>query len=175
VNFLYNPGSKAATNTKIILGNQRMELTAKLDAPTQTISNVLAKLQSPFLLYIRVYVAWVFLKSGMHKIGDWETTLMLFEYEYQVPLLSFEFAAYLATFGELVFPVFLIAGLGTRYIAIALTLINIIAVVSYYATLAKGAGLVWHYMWGSMLLTNVIFGGGFFSIDQWLKAKLGRD
>jgi putative oxidoreductase len=152
-----------------------MELTARLDAPTQTISNVLAKLQSPFLLYIRVYVAWVFLKSGMHKIGDWETTLVLFEYEYQVPLLNFEFAAYLATFGELVFPVFLIAGLGTRYIAIALSLVNIIAVVSYYATLAKGAGLVWHYLWGSMLLTNVIFGGGFFSIDQWLKAKLGRD
>ena len=75
----------------------------------------------------------------MHKIGDWETTLVLFEYEYQVPFLNFELAAYLATFGELVFPVFLIAGLGTRYIAIALSLVNIIAVVSYYATLAKGA------------------------------------
>ena len=152
-----------------------MELTARLDAPTQTISNALTRLQSPYLLYVRVYVAWVFLKSGMHKIGDWETTLVLFEYEYQVPFLNFELAAYLATFGELVFPVFLIAGLGTRYIAIALSLVNIIAVVSYYATLAKGAGLVWHYLWGSMLLTNVIFGGGFFSIDQWLKAKLGRD
>jgi putative oxidoreductase len=110
----------------------------------------------------------------MHKIGDWETTLVLFEYEYQVPLLNFELAAYLATFSELVFPVILIAGLGTRYIAIALSLVNIIAVVSYYATLAKGAGLVWHYLWGSMLLTNIIFGGGFFSIDQWLKAKFGK-
>jgi len=152
-----------------------MELIDKLDAPTQTISNGLSMLQSPFLLFIRVYVAWVFLKSGMHKIGDWETTLVLFEYEYQVPLLNFELAAYLATFGELVFPVILIAGLGTRVVAIALSLINIIAVVSYYATLAKGAGLVWHYLWGSMLLTNVIYGGGFFSIDQWLKAKLGKD
>ena len=152
-----------------------MELIDKLDAPTQTISNGLSMLQSPFLLFIRVYVAWVFLKSGMHKIGDWETTLVLFEYEYQVPLLNFELAAYLATFGELVFPVILIAGLGTRVVAIALSLINIIAVVSYYATLAKGAGLVWHYLWGSMLLTNVIYGGGFFSVDQWLKAKLGKD
>jgi len=152
-----------------------MGLIDRLDAPTQTISNALSTLQSPFLLFIRVYVAWVFLKSGMHKIGDWETTLVLFEYEYQVPLLNFELAAYLATFGELVFPVFLIAGLGTRLIAIALTLVNIIAVVSYYATLAKGAGLVWHYLWGSMLLTSVIYGGGFFSIDQWLKAKFGND
>jgi putative oxidoreductase len=152
-----------------------MGLIDRLDAPTRTISNALSMLQSPFLLFIRVYVAWVFLKAGMHKIGDWETTLVLFEYEYQVPLLNFELAAYLATFGELVFPVFLIAGLSTRLIAIALTLVNIIAVVSYYATLAKGAGLVWHYLWGSMLLTNVIYGGGFFSIDQWLKAKFGND
>ena len=152
-----------------------MELVSKLDAPTQTISSLLSKLQSPFLLFIRVYVAWVFLKAGMHKIGDWETTLVLFEYEYQVPLLNFELAAYLATFGELVFPIFLIAGFGTRFFALALTLVNIIAVVSYYATLAKGAGLVWHYMWGSMLFTSVIFGGGVFSIDQWLKARLGRE
>jgi putative oxidoreductase len=140
-----------------------MGLIDRLDAPTRTIGNGLSTLQSPFLLFIRVYVAWVFLKSGMHKIGDWETTLVLFEYEYQVPLLNFELAAYLATFGELVFPVFLIAGLGTRLTAIALSLVNIIAVVSYYATLAKGAGLVWHYLWGSMLLTSVIYGGGFFS------------
>jgi putative oxidoreductase len=152
-----------------------MGLVDRLDAPTRMISNALSTFQSPFLLFIRVYVAWVFLKSGMHKIGDWETTLFLFEYEYQVPLLNFELAAYLATFGELVFPVFLIAGLGTRLIAFALTLVNIIAVVSYYATLAKGAGLVWHYLWGSMLLTNVIYGGGFFSIDQWFKARLGKD
>ena len=152
-----------------------MELIDRLDAPTRTIGNGLSMLQSPFLLFIRVYVAWVFLKSGMHKIGDWETTLVLFEYEYQVPLLNFELAAYLATFGELVFPVFLIAGLGTRLSAIALSLVNIIAVVSYYATLAKGAGLVWHYLWGSMLLTSVIYGGGFFSIDKWLKARFGND
>lgn len=149
-------------------------LVEKLDAPTQTMSELLSKLQAPFLLFIRVYVAWVFLKSGMHKIGDWETTLVLFEYEYQVPLLNFELAAYLATFGELVFPVFLIAGLGTRLTAIALSFVNIIAVVSYYATLAKGAGLVWHYLWGSMLLTSIIYGGGLFSIDYWLKSKFGR-
>jgi hypothetical protein len=92
-----------------------MELVQNLGAPTRTASEMLCKLQSPFLLYIRVYVAWVFLKSGMHKIGDWELTLTLFEYEYQVPLLNFELAAYLATFGELVFLVILIAGFATRF------------------------------------------------------------
>jgi len=151
-----------------------MGLIEKLDAPVRAFGELLSKLQSPFLLYLRLYVAWVFLKSGMHKIGDWETTLVLFEYEYAVPVLSFEMAAYLATFSELVFPIFLIAGFGTRFFAIALTLVNIVAVVSYYATLARGAGLVWHYLWAAMLFTNVIYGGGFFSIDQWLKSRFSR-
>ena len=148
-----------------------MSLVDTLERPVQSINNLLTKLGSPLLLFFRVYVAWVFLKSGMHKIGDWETTLVLFEYEYAVPVLPFELAAYLATFAELVFPVFLIAGLGTRFFAIALSVVNIMAVVSYYATLAKGAGLVWHYMWGSMLLTSIIYGGGFLSIDQWIKSR----
>ena len=149
-----------------------MGLIVKLDAPTRAISELLIKLQSPFLLYLRLYVAWVFLKSGMHKIGDWETTLVLFEYA--APVLPFELAAYLATFSELVFPIFLIAGFGTRFFALALTFVNIMAVVSYYAILAKGAGLVWHYLWAAMLFTNMIYGGGFFSIDQWIKTRFSR-
>ena len=147
----------------------------RFSAPILSIHDLLSKLQSPFLLFIRLYVAWVFLKSGMHKIGDWETTLVLFEYEYQVPLLNFELAAYLATFGELVLPVFLILGLGTRFTAIAISFVNIIAVVSYYATLAKGAGLVWHYLWGTMLLTSILYGGGFFSIDHWFRSRIGKE
>ena len=150
-----------------------MGLVEKLAAPVQSISEILTKFGSPLLLlYFRWYVAWVFLKAGLFKINDWDLTLTLFEYEYAVPFLPFELAAYLATFGELVFPIFLIAGLGTRFTAIALSVVNIMAVVSYYATLAKGAGLVWHYMWGSMLLTNIIYGGGFLSVDQWIKSKI---
>lgn len=151
-----------------------MMLVERLYAPTRTASDWLGRLQSPFLLFLRIYVAWVFLKSGLHKIGDWETTLLLFEYEYNVPLLPFELAAWLATIGELVFPVILIAGLGTRFAAIALSLINIFAVVSYYATLARGAGLVWHYLWGTMLLTSIVYGGGLFSVDYWIKSRFGK-
>ena len=148
-----------------------MGMIEKLQVPAEKASDFFSWFSWLLLLCFRVYVAWVFLKSGMHKIGDWETTLVLFEYEYQVPLLNFELAAYLATFGELVFPVFLIVGLGTRYAAIALTFINVMAVVSYYATLAKGAGLVWHYLWGSMLLVSIVYGGGLASVDHFLKSK----
>jgi putative oxidoreductase len=152
-----------------------MGLVDKLEAPVHTTNELLTKFGSPLLLlYFRWYVAWVFLKAGLFKINDWDLTLTLFEYEYAVPILSYELAAYLATFGELVFPIFLIAGLGTRFTAIALSVVNIMAVVSYYATLAKGAGLVWHYLWGSMLLTIIVYGGGFLSADQWLRSKFQK-
>ena len=152
-----------------------MGLVDKLEAPLHTTNELLTKLGSPLLLlYFRWYVAWVFLKAGLFKINDWDLTLTLFEYEYAVPVLSYELAAYLATFGELVFPIFLIAGLGTRFSAIALSVVNIMAVVSYYATLAKGAGLVWHYLWGSMLLTIIVYGGGFLSADQWLRSRFQK-
>jgi len=147
----------------------------KLAMPIRAINDLLSNLQSPFLLIIRVYVAWVFFSSGLWKINNWEQNLAVFEYEYQVPLLNYELAAYLATFGELVFPVFLVVGLGTRYTAIAISFINIVAVVSYYATLAKGAGLVWHYLYGTMLLVSILYGGGLFSIDHWFKSKFGDD
>ena len=92
-----------------------------------------------------------------------------------MPLLNYEVAAYLATFGELVFPLFLFAGLGTRFAAIALSFVNIVAVISYYATLSKGAGLALHELYGAMLLVSIVFGGGFLSVDQWLKSKFSND
>lgn len=131
------------------------------------------KIQSPLLLLFRLWVAKVFFMSGLQKIGNWDQTLTLFEYEYNVPLLPYELAAYLATAGELILPVILVLGIGSRLGAIALSVLNVMAVVSYYATLAKVGQVTPHIFWGAMLLTTVIFGPGYFSIDQWLKQKFG--
>ncbi|NNE63455.1 MAG: DoxX family protein [Gammaproteobacteria bacterium] len=152
-----------------------MGLATALQAPVRTINDLLASLQSPLLLFFRVYVGWVFFSSGLWKVNNWEQNLAVFEYEYAVPLLNYEVAAYLATFGELVFPIFLIAGLGTRFAAIAISFINIVAVVSYYATLAKGAGLALHQLYGAMLLASIVWGGGFFSVDRWIQSRFADD
>lgn len=152
-----------------------MNLVDKLRAPVTSTNNSLAWLSWALLLYFRCHVAWVFFKSGWWKLTNWETNLTIFEYEYQVPLLNYEVAAYLATFGELVFPVFLVLGLGTRYAAILIQFVNIMAVISYYSTLAKGAGLALHQLYGAMLLTCMVYGGGLVSVDAWLKSKFGRD
>src|SRR5688572_15898236 len=84
-----------------------------------------------FALYLRVWVSWVFLKSGWLKIQDWGQTVSLFESEYRVPLLSPHAAAVVGTFGELFFPIFVILGLAGRLSAIGLFAVNALAVISY--------------------------------------------
>ena len=53
-------------------------------------------------LAARAYLAQVFFLSGLTKLRDWDTTLLLFTEEYRVPLLSPALAAALGTAGELV-------------------------------------------------------------------------
>lgn len=129
---------------------------------------VLATLQSAFLLALRLWVSWQFLKSGWLKLSDWDTTLFLFQEEYRVPLLSPSLAAVAATGGELVFPVLLAAGLSGRLAAAGLLAVNVVAVVAYaHVLLGQGfeAALGQHYLWGLMLLTSMLFGPGMFSLD----------
>ncbi|SKA49439.1 DoxX family protein [Enterovibrio nigricans] len=121
------------------------------------------------LLVCRLWVAWVFFNAGQTKIASWDSTLFLFEYEYQVPVLPWELAAYLGTATELIVPVFLVLGLLTRPAAFVLFFFNIIAVVSYPALWEKG--FFDHQMWGVMLLITVLFGPGLLAVDNWLKKR----
>ena len=117
-----------------------------------------------FKLFARFYVADAFFRSGLLKISNWDTTLYLFESEYSVPFLPFELAAILGTAAELILPVFLVLGLATRLVALKLFLFNIIAVVSYPAI--WDGGYYDHKLWAVLLLVNVIYGQGRFSLDS---------
>ncbi|MFQ2168463.1 DoxX family protein [Aeromonas veronii] len=121
------------------------------------------------LLLARLWVASVFITSGWLKLTAWDSTLYLFESEYQVPLLPWLWAAYLGTATELLLPLFLLAGLFTRPAALLLFGLNIMAVISY-PTLWAG-GFYDHQLWGWMLLTLIIWGGGVLSLDYWLTRR----
>lgn len=123
----------------------------------------------PALLGARLYVAWVFFKSGLTKLRDWEGTLELFEYEYVVPVLDPVTAAYLGTMGELVLPVLLAIGLFSRKAAIGLFFVNYVAVLSLEDI--PPAAYNEHVIWGLMLLAVVIWGGEKLSVDKLLKIK----
>lgn len=117
-------------------------------------------------LAVRLWVANVFFKSGLVKIQSWESTVALFTYEYSVPYLSPELAAYLGVFSELFFPVLLAVGLAGRLSAGALFVFNIVAVISYPAL--NGPGLEQHQVWGLLLLVSFLHGPGKLSVDHWI-------
>jgi putative oxidoreductase len=131
---------------------------------------VIERYLAPLLdLAIRLYVAAAFFQSGLTKIQSWDTTLALFEDEYQVPLLPPDIAAYLGTAAELGLPVLLVAGLGGRAAALALFVFNVVAVISYPGL--SEAGFVQHQMWGALLLVTLVHGPGRLSVDHLVRRR----
>jgi len=125
-------------------------------------------LQPLALLVARLYVAKVFLLSGLTKVRDWDTTLALFMDEYHVPVLPPELAAWLGTGAELLLPILLVLGLGGRMSAIGLFVLNVVAVLSL-GEVAEAA-LQQHIFWGSLLIALVLWGPGRLSVDAWRAA-----
>ena len=138
----------------------------------------------------RYWVAAAFFSSGLTKtvsssfvlfghtftyplsVFPTDSTLTLFEYEYHVPLLPPLLAAYLGTAAELLLPMFLFLGLGTRYAALALFIFNIVAVIAYPDLMA--AGLAQHQTWGLLLLITLCHGPGTLSLDHLLGRLIRR-
>jgi putative oxidoreductase len=132
-------------------------------------THLLEMLQPLAGLAMRLYVAKVFFVSGMLKFQRWDATLALFENEYHVPLLPPHVAAVLGTAAELSLPVLLALGIGTRFAALALFAVNIVAVISYPDL--SDAGLKDHILWGALLLVVAIYGPGRLSVDRLLGAR----
>lgn len=127
-------------------------------------------LQPLAALAARLYVGQVFFLSGLTKIRDWDTTLALFADEYKVPLLPTGVAAFLGTAGELVLPVLLVLGLGGRFAALGLFVVNAVAVVSL-SEIAPAA-LQQHILWGALLAGLAIYGPGAWSLERWVWPKI---
>jgi putative oxidoreductase len=123
-------------------------------------------------LGIRLYVAEVFLRSGLLKLGNWSGTMYLFENEYKVPLLPPELAVYFGTFGELFFPPLLALGLAGRFAALSLSVVNVVAVVSFWHVLSGNeAALMSHVYWAVLLLVTLCHGPGRISVDHWIRRR----
>lgn len=138
-------------------------------------ARVLNYLQDIFALGLRLYVGWQFFKAGWLKLGSWDSTLFLFQYEYRVPILSPNLAAVLGTAGELAFPVLLWLGLTSRLAALGLQFVNVMAVVAYAHVIFNPefgtSGAVDHYFWGLMMLVVMVYGPGRLSVDEWLTRR----
>ncbi len=132
----------------------------------------LDSLQPLAALAARIYVAQVFFLSGLTKLRDWEITIALFTEEYKVPLLSPAAAAFMGTAGELVLPVLLVLGLGGRFAALGLFVVNAVAVISLADI--PPAAFQQHIFWGALLAGLAIFGPGRWSLDHFVGPRLVR-
>lgn len=123
-------------------------------------------LQAAALLAVRLWIAEIFLMSGLTKIKSWTTTIALFKDEYKVPFLSPEVAAYMATFAELALPVLLILGLMTPLSALGLIGMTLVIEIFVYPDTTE------HYYWLLLLGILLTHGGGKFGLDYWLLKNL---
>ena len=122
----------------------------------------------PFLLLgMRLWIASIFWKSGVLKIQDFDTAILLFTEEHPVPFLSPVIAAALGTFFELVCPVMLALGLGSRLATLPLLAMTAVIQFTYLDNIQ-------HYYWAMLLITILIFGPGKWSADEWIWRKLMR-
>jgi len=142
---------------------------ARLLAICKWLASTLDRAQPLAALLARGYVAQVFFLSGLTKLRDWSVTLALFQDEYKVPLLSPEVAAVLGTAGELVLPVLLVLGLGGRFAALGLSVVNLVAVVSLSEV--APAALQQHITWGVLLGALALYGCGKWTVDTWLVGR----
>ena len=115
-------------------------------------------------LALRLWIAIIFWQSGLTKIASWESTLFLFEEEYQVPFLPVSVAAFLATAMEIIIPVLLVIGLGTRFAVIPLLIMAAVIQFTYMESHT-------HFIWALVLLAIMINGAGLFSWDNFIKNK----
>lgn len=118
-------------------------------------------------LAMRIAVGAVFFNSGLLKFNSWEFAIKLFEDEYKVPLLDPVWAARLATFNELTFPVLLFVGLATRLAT--LPLLGMVAVIQLFV---YPQAWVEHLLWTSILLFLLTRGPGALSLDHVIERHL---
>ncbi|WKL58929.1 DoxX family protein [Asticcacaulis sp. ZE23SCel15] len=122
-------------------------------------------LSAPWWLLARLWIGWVFFVSGLTKIADFDTTISLFADEYQVPVLPPEFAAFSATAFELICPVLIWLGLGTRLAAIPLLVMTAVIQFTYLQHDQ-------HLFWAIILTGLIIHGGGKWSADHLIAQRL---
>jgi putative oxidoreductase len=131
------------------------------------IANQLATYISHNLIALasRIAIAAIFFYSARTKVDGLltikDTTFVLFEEDYKVPLLPPEFSAHMATYAEHLFPILLVLGLLTRLSAAALLGMTAVIQIFVYPD-------AWptHLTWAVPMLYLIGRGGGTWSGDH---------
>jgi len=144
--------------------------------PAERPNTVLELLRAPdrlvpewlIALVCRLGIAGVFFLSARTKVDGVitlkEETFTLFRYEYNLPLLPPEIAAYLATYAEHILSIALAVGLMTRLSAAGLMVMTLVIQTFVYPD-------AWptHLVWAGPMIYLIGRGGGALSADRALR------
>jgi putative oxidoreductase len=120
------------------------------------------------VLVLRLGVSLIFFRSFRAKMADWNTTLLLFEHEYQVPILPPAVAAVTAAAIEIAGPIMLVLGLGTRLAAAAMLGMTLVIQIFVYPQSYPD-----HLLWAGPLLYLLLRGPGKWSADAVIRDRIG--
>ena len=114
-------------------------------------------------LIARLATFSVFFRSGAQKLADWQSTLMLFQNEYRVPIIPPHLAAYLAAGIELSCSLLVLTGFLTRFATLLLLGMVLLIQVFVYPS-------AWpdHIQWVAFMSILIARGPGLLSVDRWL-------
>lgn len=124
-------------------------------------------------LMARIPVAGVFWLSGRTKVDGWnifhvnESAILLFENEFQLPLLNPVFAAHITAVAEHILPILLVVGLATRYAAFALLIMTAVIEIFVFPD-------AWptHGTWAACFLILMARGAGQVSLDHLIARRV---
>jgi putative oxidoreductase len=118
-------------------------------------------------LLARGAIAYTFWTSGRSKVSGIldisDSTFLLFEHEYGVPVIPSDIAAHMATYAEHFFPILLVLGLFTRFAALSLLMMTAVIQLFVYPD-------AWnvHMWWALAMFYLMRHGGGLVSLDRLL-------
>ena len=124
-------------------------------------------LKSPACLAGRLYVANIFLWTGIKMLSNWYTTLYLFQSTHSTPFLNHEIVAILVTFSSVALSLLLAFCLYSRVAAAGLFILNLIGVTNLSG--ATESELYMQYIWGVILLILIVKSDEFTNLENLFK------
>ncbi len=126
-------------------------------------------------LVLRLLLAKEFLDSGVEKLNG-QNGFMAIQHQFPFPfnLLPADFSWQLSTWIELIGPIALILGLGTRFFSLTLSILTLVAIAAVHAghgyTICEG-GWKLPLIYLAMFIPLILSGPGKLSIDHWLRQR----
>jgi putative oxidoreductase len=154
-----------------------MNLIANLTGLTQTTFSGLSKLGEWIApLGLRLLLAYEFWQSGVEKLNgeNWFADIQE-KFPFPFSVVPVEISWQISTWSELIGPVMLVLGLGTRFASFSLIILTIVAWISVHAGNGYNVsdnGFKLPLIYLVMFVPLLLSGPGKLSLDHWIARRL---